>query len=478
MKHFLPISDRAPDHIRVVTENGAGLDTDVAYEPHDGVADVFVTARTDAVKYVLLRWNAALGEPLRILGDDWERAYGTLEWRGIVKQRSMPWYFLAAYADGVCAYGVRVRPAALCSFTADSDGITLRLDLRNGTQGVRLAGRTVKAATVVCASYEGISEFEAACRFCSVMCGDPILPERPVYGGNNWYYAYGKSSRSEILGDCRYIASLCAGNENPPHMIIDDGWQRNTCSGPWDCGNDAFGDMGTLAAEMAETGVIPGIWVRLLHDSSGTIPERQRLKGNPALLDPSHPDALAHIAADVARIRGWGFRLLKHDYSTFDIFGRYGIDMTERLTDGDWCFFDRTHTTAEIYSADVRNHPRKRRRYSDYGLQHALPPLRGAGTHQPHRRRHKRARMGAHAPAGREHDGLPPLPEQPFLCGGRRLRRHYAGCTVELQQAVGAAARRKRHTAVRFLQAGRHGRRADGVRRGNVPKERAPDRRP
>ena len=23
MKHFLPISDRAPDHIRVVTENGA-----------------------------------------------------------------------------------------------------------------------------------------------------------------------------------------------------------------------------------------------------------------------------------------------------------------------------------------------------------------------------------------------------------------------------------------------------------------------
>ena len=62
------------------------------------------------------------------------------------------------------------------------------------------------------------------------MCDDPLLPEKPVYGGNNWYYAYGKSSRSEILGDCRYIASLCAGNENPPHMIIDDGWQCNVCS--------------------------------------------------------------------------------------------------------------------------------------------------------------------------------------------------------------------------------------------------------
>lgn len=98
-------------------------------------ADVFVTAQADAVKYVLLRWNADLGEPLRILGDDWERAYGTLEWRGIVKQRIMPWYFLIAYTDGVCGYGVRVRPSALCSFTVDNGGITLRLDLRNGTKG-------------------------------------------------------------------------------------------------------------------------------------------------------------------------------------------------------------------------------------------------------------------------------------------------------------------------------------------------------
>ena len=348
MKHFLNIAGKAPDHIRIITETGAAADTSVDFRRNGCGADVFVTAQADAVKYVLLRWNADLGEPLRILGDDWERAYGTLEWRGIVKQRIMPWYFLIAYTDGVCGYGVRVRPSALCSFTVDNGGITLRLDLRNGTKGVLLPGRTVKAATIVCESYEGVSEFEAAGRFCALMCDDPLLPEKPVYGGNNWYYAYGKSSRSEILGDCRYIASLCAGNENPPHMIIDDGWQCNVCSGPWDRGNDAFGDMGTLAAEMKETGVIPGIWVRLLHDASGTIPEPQRLKGNPALLDPSHPDALAHIAADISRIRGWGYRLLKHDYSTFDIFGRYGIDMTERLTDGDWCFFDRSRTTAEI----------------------------------------------------------------------------------------------------------------------------------
>ena len=267
MKHFFNIAGKAPDHIRIITETGAAADTSVDFRRNGCGADVFVTAQADAVKYVLLRWNADLGEPLRILADDWERAYGTLEWRGIVKQRIMPWYFLIAYTDGVCGYGVRVRPSALCSFTVDNGGITLRLDLRNGTKGVLLSGRTVKAATIVCESYEGVSEFEAAGRFCALMCDDPLLPEKPVYGGNNWYYAYGKSSRSEILGDCRYIASLCAGNENPPHMIIDDGWQCNVCSGPWDRGNDAFGDMGTLAAEMKETGVIPGIWVRLLHDA-------------------------------------------------------------------------------------------------------------------------------------------------------------------------------------------------------------------
>ena len=31
------------------------------------------------------------------------------------------------------------------------------------------------------------------------MCDDGALPEKPIYGGNNWYYAYGNSSDEEIL---------------------------------------------------------------------------------------------------------------------------------------------------------------------------------------------------------------------------------------------------------------------------------------
>ena len=64
------------------------------------------------------------------------------------------------------------------------------------------------AATFVCEHYSDVSAFEAAKRFCRVMCEKPILPEKPVYGSNNWYYAYGKSSREEILKDADIIAEL------------------------------------------------------------------------------------------------------------------------------------------------------------------------------------------------------------------------------------------------------------------------------
>ena len=347
MKRFVDITKIRPDRIRIIPEPTCKAETLVRFDETDKGTDITVTTDREELSYVFLRWNINMGEPVRILGDDWERGYGTLEWRGIVKQRVMPWYCIVSYGDEVCCYGVRVRPRAMCSFTVDNGGITLCLDLRCGTKGVKTEGRQINAATIVAGDFE-TDEFDAACRFCRMMCDDPILPDKPVYGGNNWYYAYGVSSRGEILEDCEYIASLCKGNENRPHMIIDDGWQKNICSGPWDDGNASFGDMGTLAEEMKKRGVIPGIWIRLLHDSSGSLPARICHRGNERLLDPSHPEAAAHIAEDVSRVRNWGYRLLKHDYSTFDIFGRYGIHMTDGITEGDWTFYDRTKTSAEI----------------------------------------------------------------------------------------------------------------------------------
>ena len=48
------------------------------------------------------------------------------------------------------------------------------------------------------------------------------------------------------------------------------------------------------------------------------------------------------------RLRGWGYELIKHDYSTYDILGRWGMKMGEEVTDAGWHFADRSRTSAEI----------------------------------------------------------------------------------------------------------------------------------
>jgi alpha-galactosidase len=66
------------------------------------------------------------------------------------------------------------------------------------------------------------------------------------------------------------------------------------------------------------------------------------------VVDPSIPEALAYVANGIATIRGWGYELIKHDYSTFDLTGRWGFEMGPELTPRGWHFHDRSKTTAEI----------------------------------------------------------------------------------------------------------------------------------
>jgi alpha-galactosidase len=57
----------------------------------------------------------------------------------------------------------------------------------------------------------------------------------------------------------------------------------------------------------------------------------------------------AKISADITRLRQWGYDLIKHDYSTFDIFGRWGSTMGEALTRDGWTFAEGPkRTTAEV----------------------------------------------------------------------------------------------------------------------------------
>ena len=312
--------------------------------------NITLTADETTVQWVILRFACRLPETASVYGDDWERGYGTLHWGSITPEQHMPWYFLAydAQARTLAGYGVEVRPGAMCVWHADGDGISLYLDVRCGGLGVALGGRTLAAATVLCREYTDTDAFSAGHKFYCEMCPDPIFPREPVYGSNNWYYAYGKSSRAEILTDSEYIADLCRDLENRPYMVIDDGWHDNPTAGPWDHGNASFGDMATLAGEMAARGVKPGIWIRLLHDLDPTIPAEWKLSRDPSFLDPSIPAVLDYVKTTTRRLVDWGYTLIKHDYSTFDMFGNYGMSMGTTITRGGWSFADRSRTSAEI----------------------------------------------------------------------------------------------------------------------------------
>ena len=54
-------------------------------------------------------------------------------------------------------------------------------------------------------------------------------------------------------------------------------------------------------------------------------------------------------------LEAWGYELIKQDFSSFDLLGRWGMQYGATLTDDGWAFADRTKTTAmaikDLYDA-------------------------------------------------------------------------------------------------------------------------------
>jgi alpha-galactosidase len=313
---------------------------------------------------VRLRWKSSVPERWRILNDQWERSYGDLEWRGLLGERVLPWYFLAFDGQATHGYGVATGCKSFAFWQTDPAGISLWIDVRNGGGGVRLGERTLEAATVrVRRGSRDERAFESSRRFCRVLCDRPRLATAPVYGGNNWYYAYGRNcSAADIERDSSLLAELAPASPNRPFMVIDDGWSITNTAGPWERGNAGFPDMPGLAAAMKHQKVRPGIWLRPLF-TTAEIPASARLRArsgsrssvpNLTIMDPTIPDMLEIVRQDIHRCVSWGFELVKHDYTSFDLLGRWGSGMGADLTDPGWHFADRSKTTAEVTLALYR----------------------------------------------------------------------------------------------------------------------------
>ncbi|MBR4000525.1 MAG: hypothetical protein IKI93_19530, partial [Clostridia bacterium] len=110
--------------------------------------------------------------------------------------------------------------------------------------------------------------------------------------------------------------------------------------------------MKELADQMRKSGVRPGIWVRYLIDTHHEIKEAAPewyLEREPIFLDPSVPEVIEYVKNTTKMFREWGYELIKHDFSCFDCFGRWGFDMRNSVTENGWSFRDRSRTSAEIY---------------------------------------------------------------------------------------------------------------------------------
>jgi alpha-galactosidase len=324
---------------------------------------VFVSSPTQQLNAVRLKWKHNLSPNSKFLGDHWERSYGDLQWKTKPDGVKNPWYVIIHDDKQTACFGVKTGCNSICWWGLTNDSLELTLDTHSGGNGVMLGSRELHAADVI--TTNGRPEENAyytTRRFCGMMCPKPRLPKQPVYGINDWYFAYGNNSFDLIKKTTAMMAELVTDTNNRPFSVVDAGWAQYSPLLPGDGGwnddfskpNDKFKDMHLLGNEIKNLGMRPGLWMRPLcakHDEKASllapkIPGRDDPK-NP-VLDPTIPENMERIKHNFKVYQAWGYDMVKHDFSTYDITGRWGFDMKDSITAPNWNFNDRSKTTAEI----------------------------------------------------------------------------------------------------------------------------------
>ncbi len=335
-------------------------DISVKLQYNHGDLSASIHSPTMALHNVQLQWNYAIPSSSIVLGDHWERTYGDVHFQPALFSRKLPWYFVQHNGAITTCFGVKTGCNTICYWQVGDGKMQLTLDTTNGGSGVKLGDRVLHAADIIVTKNKSDENtFATARRFCGMMCSAPRLPKAPVYGINDWYFAYGNSSYDLIIQHTTLLANLATDTNNKPFSVVDDGWSaytnkeknyRNDYSQP----NDKFKDMHKLAGDINQLGMRAGLWTRPLSTKpdtyqkllAPTIPGRDDV--NLPTLDPTIEENLDYIKSNITLYKQWGYDLVKHDFSSYDIFGRWGATMADGLTVPGWQFNDNTKTNAEI----------------------------------------------------------------------------------------------------------------------------------
>lgn len=341
-------------------EEDGRCDVQYSYEVYPDHAAVRVYPSGSPVRLLKLRFRADLSFAESVMGDEWERSSGDsapIEWRSVTAQRRLPWYCVIRGDGRTACYGVKTGADCFAYWQVDTHGISLVMNLMSASQGTDLREPLLACEIVERVGEEGEDSFAAVSAFCAQMCEHPVLPREPIFGVNNWYWAYGRISHESVMTETDYLLEMTEGCSHRPFMILDDGWQMNRTyggnnyiGGPW-IPNERFGDITRTVAAIREKGAKPGIWFRPLL-TLGEIPDDAlyRKDAGGQIMDPSHPYTLERVERDAGRIRSWGFELIKHDFTSMDLIGgsMQARSHGPTIIGSGLKFHDRTRTTATI----------------------------------------------------------------------------------------------------------------------------------
>ncbi len=160
--------------------------------------------------------------------------------------------------------------------------------------------------------------------------GGPELPSPPPTGWATWYQFYAEVTEDDVRSNLAFAAD--PGDDLAPMEVfqVDDGWQQ--LWGAWTAGEDFPSGMDVLAADVADAGFTPGLWMAPFYVHRDTDAYQQNPDwwvrdldgeeiafdnigtGDYAIIDATHPQAGAWMAQQVADRVAEGWTYLKLDF--------------------------------------------------------------------------------------------------------------------------------------------------------------------